>query len=59
MGCADAMREPPCWLRVTLEYDFELLVPLKLDFFGVSLGLPDSLTFRRQATFTMTDLNLP
>ena len=25
LGCDDPDREPPCWLRVTLEYDFHLL----------------------------------
>jgi hypothetical protein len=57
--CDDSLRDPPCWLRVTLEYDFELLVPLNIDFFGVRLGLPTSLTFQRNAIFTMTDLELP
>jgi hypothetical protein len=59
LGCHDALREPPCWLRVTLAYDFELLVPFGFDAFGVRFGLPDTLTFTRTAIYAMTDLELP
>ena len=57
--CDDATREPPCWLKVTLTYDFQLFAPLNLEFFGVTLGLPDSFTFQRTSIFPMTDLALP
>jgi hypothetical protein len=57
--CDDATREPPCWLKVTLTYDFQLFSPLNLEFFGVTLGLPNSLTFERTSIFPMTDLALP
>jgi len=57
-GCEDAVREPPCTVTVTLGYDFHLFVPFHLDFFGVQLGLPVSLSFSRDSTFAMTDINL-
>jgi hypothetical protein len=59
LGCDDATREPPCWLRVTLSYDFRIFVPLNLQVFGQTYGLPSTLTFERSSTFAMTDLSLP
>jgi len=57
--CDDPARSPPCWLKVTLEYDFRTIAPLNLDMFGVSLGIPNELTFQRTSIFAMTDLSLP
>lgn len=57
-ACDDPGREPPCWLKVTLQYDFHLLVPLNLKVFGVEYGIPESLTFERSSIFAMTDLEL-
>lgn len=57
--CDDSTRNPPCWLKVTLRYDFHLLVPLNIDFFGVTFGIPNVLTFERDSIFAMTDLELP
>jgi TadE-like protein len=59
LGCDDATREPPCWLKVTLSYDFRVIVPLNLQFLDISLGLPSTLTFERESIFAMTDLALP
>ena len=59
MTCDDAVRNPPCWVRVTLRYDFNLFVPLHVNMLGVQFGLPDDLTIERSATFPMTDLDLP
>ena len=59
LGCDNETREPPCWLRVRLQYDFRVLVPLNLSFFGVNLGLPSTFTFERSSIFAMTDLELP
>ena len=57
-NCNDAERTPnPCWVKATLTYDFHLLVPLNLDFLGVSLGLPEAVTFQRDSIFPMTDLS--
>jgi hypothetical protein len=58
LGCDDATREPPCWVKVTLEYDFRLLIPLRIEAFGNRYGLPDSITFERSSVFPMTDLSL-
>lgn len=59
MGCDTATREPPCWLRVTVHYDFRLIAPFHIDFFGVGLGLPVSIPIERSSVFPMTDLSLP
>ncbi|HET7831274.1 MAG TPA: TadE family protein [Candidatus Limnocylindrales bacterium] len=59
MDCANETRNPPCWVKVTLNYDFHLLVPLHIEAFGMHLGLPNSLTFSRTSVFPMTDLELP
>lgn len=56
--CNVATREPPCWVRVTLTYRFNLLVPLNFEVFGVRYGIPNSLTFSRSSIFPMTDLQL-
>ena len=56
--CANATREPPCWVRVTLTYQFNLLVPLNFEAFGVRYGIPNSLTFTRTSIFPITDLSL-
>ena len=56
LACDDPVREPPCWLKVTLEYQFDLIVPFHLEIFGSTYGMPDSLTFERSSVFAMTDL---
>ena len=58
LACDDPSREPPCWVKVTLHYDFRLLVPLNMEVFGVRYGIPNSLTFERSSIFAMTDLEL-
>jgi len=57
-ACENPTRTPPCWVTVTLAYDFHLIAPMGIDFFGVRLGLPDSLSFARDSTFAMTDIAL-
>jgi hypothetical protein len=59
LACDNATREPPCWLRVTLTYDYHVITPLNLQFFNITLGLPSTMTFQRSSTFAMTDLNQP
>jgi hypothetical protein len=59
LGCDNATREPPCWLRVTLTYDYHVITPLNLQFFNITLGLPSTLSFQRSSTFAMTDLTRP
>jgi hypothetical protein len=56
--CTDQQNPRPCWVKVTLEYNFRLLAPFSIQFFNTHLGLPDQLTFQRTSTFAMTDLQL-
>ena len=58
IDCTDPQNPRPCWVTVTLEYDFRLLSPFSIQFYNVTLGLPEQLTFRRTSTFAMTDLAL-
>jgi Flp pilus assembly protein TadG len=58
-GCSNEFRPVPCRVTVTLTFDFDLFVPLRFDFFGVTLGLPTNLTFTRDSTFAMTDFDAP
>ena len=48
----------PCRVTVTLAFDFHLFAPMGIDFYGVRLGLPASITFVRDSTFAMTDIDL-
>jgi hypothetical protein len=57
-ACADPLRTSPCRVTVTLTFDFRLISPIGIDFFGVRLGFPDSITFSRDSTFAMTDIDL-
>lgn len=59
LACDDPARSTPCWLKVTLEYDFSLLAPLSFEFLGTTFGLPSTLSFERSSVFAMTDLSLP
>jgi hypothetical protein len=43
---------------VTLTHEFHLLVPFQIDFFGVQLGLPVSMSFDRDSTYAMTDIEV-
>ena len=56
--CHNADRDPPCTVTVTLSHDFQLFVPFHIDFFGVELGLPGTLSFTRDSTFAMTDIDV-
>lgn len=59
LACDNPTREPPCWLKVTLEYDFRLLVPFNIEIGGTQFGVPSTMTFERSSVFPMTDLDLP
>jgi hypothetical protein len=54
----DPAADPPCTVTVTLTHEFHLFVPFQLDFFGVQLGLPVSLSFDRDSTYAMTDIEV-
>ena len=32
LGCDDPLREPPCWVKVTLSYDFNVFVAAEPEF---------------------------
>ena len=57
--CDDETRNPPCWLRVTLTYNFRLIAPLGIDVFNVHIGFPSTIAIVRSSTFAMTDLTVP
>jgi hypothetical protein len=57
-GCDDPLRTTPCTVTVTMRHRFGLIAPMGIDFFGVHLGLPGSLTFERDSTYAMTDIDL-
>jgi Flp pilus assembly protein TadG len=50
--------EDPCRVTVSLDYEFHLFAPINLDFFGVRFGLPNTLTFTRDSTFTISSYGL-
>ncbi|HEU4672188.1 MAG TPA: TadE family protein [Candidatus Limnocylindrales bacterium] len=56
--CDDPLRSEPCTVTVTLGYDFHLINPFHLDFFGVQLGVPAQIAFQRDSTFAITDIDL-
>jgi Flp pilus assembly protein TadG len=57
-GCENPTRTPPCTVTVTLTYQFRLLAPLGIDFFGVRLGFPSDFTLQRDSTFAITDIDV-
>ena len=56
--CEDPLRAPPCIVTVTLSYQFHLLAPLNFQFMGVQYGIPSTITFDRDSSFAMTDIDL-
>ena len=56
--CDNPDRDPPCTVTVRMAHDFHLFVPFSIDFFGVQLGLPTTLSFERDSTFAMTDIDV-
>jgi hypothetical protein len=57
-GCEDPLRTTPCVVTVTLSHDFHLLAPLNFEFMGVQYGIPSTLSFERDSSFAMTDIDL-
>ena len=56
--CEDPLRDPPCTVTVRMGHVFHLFVPFRINFFGVDLGLPVTLSFDRDSTFAMTDIGV-
>jgi hypothetical protein len=56
--CHDPARNPPCRVTVTMSHVFHLFIPFQMDFFGVEFGLPVTLSFDRDSTFAMTDIDV-
>jgi hypothetical protein len=56
--CDDPSRNPPCRVTVTMHHVFHLFLPFQIEFFGVKLGLPVSVSFDRDSTFAMTDIGV-
>ncbi|MFP5343337.1 MAG: TadE/TadG family type IV pilus assembly protein [Candidatus Limnocylindria bacterium] len=57
-GCDIPTRTEPCTVTVTLTHDFSLFAPLSIEFLGITVGFPSSITIRRDSTFAMTDIDL-
>lgn len=57
-GCDNPLRSDPCSVTVTLTHEFALFAPLNMEIFGVRYGLPSTITFTRDSTFAMTDIEL-
>lgn len=57
-GCDDPTRLDPCTVTVTLTHEFHLFSPFNIEFQGVRIGLPSTITFQRDSTFAMTDIDL-
>lgn len=56
--CEDPVRAPPCVVTVTLTHDFHLIAPVNFTFMGVEYGFPSTLSFVRDSTFAVTDIDL-
>jgi Flp pilus assembly protein TadG len=57
-GCDVADRDPPCRVKVDVDFRFELLVPLDLEAFDQRFGFPVHLDFQRTSIFPMSDFEL-
>lgn len=57
-ACDDPLRTNPCTVTVTLTHTFDIISPFNIEFLGVRIGIPDSITFSRDSTFAMTDIDL-
>jgi Flp pilus assembly protein TadG len=58
-NCFDVPRdETPCRVEVRVEHDFQVIVPLRLNFGGTVLGLPNEITLSRVSTFAISNFEL-
>lgn len=57
-GCDNPTRPSPCTVTVTLTYQFHLIAPVNVEIMGIRIGFPSTLTFQRDSTFAMTDIDV-
>lgn len=57
-GCENPLRSDPCTVTVTLTHEFKLFAPFNIEVSGIRIGLPSTITFQRDSTFAMTDIDL-
>ena len=57
--CEDPLRANPCAVTVNVTYTFHLLVPMNIQMLGTTWGLPSTITFDRDSTFAITDIEAP
>lgn len=57
-GCDNPLRATPCKVTTTVTYEFRLLAPVSVELQGVNFGLPTSITFVRDSTFAVTDIDV-
>lgn len=57
-GCENPTRADPCTVTVTLTHQFQLFAPLNIEVLGVRIGLPSTISFQRDSTFAVTDIDL-
>lgn len=58
-GCDDPERSGgPCMVQVDVDYTFDLIIPVGIEFHDVHLGLPDTLTISRTSIFANSDFEL-
>jgi Flp pilus assembly protein TadG len=59
IDCSTIPREDePCMVRVTLDHNFGVILPLSLTFFDTTLGLPSEVPFTRTSTFAVSDFQI-
>jgi Flp pilus assembly protein TadG len=58
-NCYDVPRDwEPCKIKVTLDFEFRVIVPLSLKFGDTTLGLPDTVQMSRSSVFAVSDFEI-
>ena len=58
-NCYEVPRDQvPCRVEVTVTHEFEVIVPLRLQFGDTVLGFPDSVTIARTSTFAVSNFEI-
>jgi hypothetical protein len=59
VDCSTVAREDdPCLVQVSMDYEFHVIVPLRLQFFDTTLGLPATVAVTRESTFAVSDFQI-